>query len=135
MSDDVDGAGAWEQHEGDTDMPEYAVAHNKGWDAGIKQGGAEVLAAVSKHWLDMDEGLCACGWESKGETWAEHILALQPAASSLEALLREEWNKAVEAAANTAWVYMVAPGKYDEDDVAVEIRALSKEKARAEGKG
>ena len=50
---------------------------------------AEVLAAVSKHRLDMDEGLCACGWESKGETWAEHILSLQPAASDLEALLRE----------------------------------------------
>ena len=54
-----------------------------------KQARAEVLAAVSKHRLDMDEGLCACGWESKGETWAEHILALQPAAKDLEALLQE----------------------------------------------
>ncbi len=157
-----------------------------------KKARAEVLAAVSKHRLDMDEGLCACGWESKGETWADHILQLQPAAHALEEYVldqygvmcdcgkrslqvvsirtgfsgessnycsecasglvealdkgdlkalpeearREEWNKAVEAAANVAWDSMVGPGMYDEDDVTADIRALRKEKARAsEGKG
>ncbi len=49
----------WEQHEGDTDMPEYAVGYNKGWDEGIKRIRAEVLAPI-KTLVDKqadDEGL------------------------------------------------------------------------------
>jgi len=63
------------------------------------------------------------------------ILNLQPAAAALEALLRKEWNKAIEAAANAAWNFMQGPGMYDDDDVAAEIRALRKEKARATSGG
>ncbi|KKL05757.1 hypothetical protein LCGC14_2602820, partial [marine sediment metagenome] len=65
-------------HEPEVIGSESRIYRQKDVDAAEKRGRAEMLAAVSKHHLDMGEGLCACGWKSKSETWAEHILSLQP---------------------------------------------------------
>ena len=101
--------GDWEQHEGDVSMPPEAVGYNKGWDAGIKQARAEVLAACQnvvevfiqeigkfslefarwrpfKKW-DQDD------WEAAGLRLLTDVQdameKVQPAASDLEALLEE----------------------------------------------
>ena len=101
MSDDVDGAGAWEQHEGDTDMPEYAVAYNKGWDAGIKQGGAEVLAACIERVNKMAEEYPEDSDQQRAthSVATELLLSLQPAASALEELRSRAYRDGATGAA------------------------------------
>ena len=99
----VGDTGDWEQHEGDTDMPEYAVGYNKGWDDGTKQARAEVLAACravlyerakkyrSVGELEMERATIAC---------TEIVRNVQRAAKALEELLREEREKYSAALSN-----------------------------------
>ncbi len=108
----ADNTGDWEQHEGDVSMPLEAVGYNKGWDAGIKQGGAQVLAACIKH-FEKEAGKCAdfankeagesrAAW-NRQEAWyedcADAIRKLQPTASDLEELLEQAHEAALPHAA------------------------------------
>ena len=121
-----------------------------------KQARAEVLAACkAKVNIRIHNAQCS---ELPGDIQDVGLLSLvrqdleqlQPAASNLEALLREEWNKAIDAVADRCREH----GKYQgerlssgsdtgrttipfwllgaEEDA---IDSLRKEKARAEGKG
>ncbi len=98
----------------------------------IREARSEVLAAVSKHRLDMDEGLCACGWESKGETWAEHILALQPAASDLEELLEQAHEAALPHAAEQLVKALTEGGEFAVDSPLAKVKKRVEELLREE---
>ena len=99
----------WEQHEGDTDMPPEVVAYNKGWDEGSKQARAEVLVACQGVVEVFIQEIGRCSdefgkyrpfkkwnredWEAAGlrllTDVQDALEKVQPAASALEALLRE----------------------------------------------
>jgi len=80
----------------------------------IEQAQAEVLAAAITLFADR---------EPHHRAWAEQVRLLrklQPAAKALEELLREEWNKAIEASC---------------EEIEKLKQRIMLEKARAEGKG
>ena len=151
----------WEQHEGDTSMPEYAVGYNKGWDVGSKQRGAEVLAACAVEvcrfcWRhtngsekEYDLPMLATTGIHKGH-WihkkilgyvnlkgdrceADHIRLLQPAAAALEALLREAELRGLALYCSPTMDRIGI--RHDATRCPKHKRITELEKARAEGKG
>ena len=166
----------WEQHEGDMSMPEYAVGYNRGWDEGTKQARAEVLAAcmaaLEKSRAFQQRQASAAQDRGDRELVSSHerleycfavaltvLRNVQPAAADLEALLREEREKYLEALCASVCSFCADGEKFDlhgdkqgywchtekgvsptwenQRCVAMSFRNVSQrlEKARAEGKG
>ena len=151
----------WEQHEGDTSMPEYAVGYNRGWDEGTKQARAEVLAAcmaaLEKSRAFQQRQASAAQDRGDRELASSHerleycfavaltvLRNVQPAAADLEALLEEarrgEWEpleSVLREIRDTAQVFGSNEGKgiFLGEIFTIADKALRKEKPRAEGKG
>ncbi len=126
----------WEENEPDMDMPPEAVAYNKGWDEGSKQSRSEVLAACVAYLKMAGEESIFTQHKQAYKNAAEVVAKLQPAASALKELLREERIKELDRFCDNAPEYSQEIIEFIEKRYK-ELGAApyNKEKARAEGKG